>query len=156
MKNKRFRKSKENELEIVYKICEDIKKDYPFWDEEYPVFNNFLESYEEGGLFVLEINNKIVGSISVETSIYNQNYVTLSRFMIDRNERRKGYGRYIFNEIEKVMKKQGFEGIDLLVRYNHPFGLKMYESFGYQNLGKVETEWCDNINEYYLLFVKKI
>lgn len=156
MKNMIFRKAKESELETVYKMCEDIKIDYPFWDEYYPIFDNFLESYQEGGLYVAETDKEIVGSISVEVSEYNANSVTLSRFMVRPDKRRNGIGRFIFLKIEEIMKKQGFEYIDLLVRFDHPFALKMYESFGYQNLGKVETEWCDNVNEYYLLYTKKI
>ena len=43
----KFRLAKESEIKIVMEMCEEIKKTYPFWDEEYPILENFIESFEE-------------------------------------------------------------------------------------------------------------
>ena len=61
MNDVKFRKAKDCEIKKIYELCEEIKKDYPLWDDEYPVFDNFLESYEEDGLYVLCINSEIIG-----------------------------------------------------------------------------------------------
>ena len=156
MNDVKFRKAKECEIKKIYELCEEIKKDYPLWDDEYPVFDNFLESYEEDGLYVLCINSEIIGSISLETSSWRADSISISRFMVKEEYRRHGYGRLMFSKIENVIRERGFEYADLFTRNDHPFAIKMYEKLGYQNLGKFDTKWCDNITEYYYLFVKKL
>ena len=96
----KFRKAKEFEINIVMEMCEEIKKTYPLWDSEYPIIENFIESYEEGGLYVLEVDGIIVGSICLEAGISDSECLSLSRFMVKPSERKKGYGRLIFESIE--------------------------------------------------------
>ncbi len=151
----KLRKALEMEIDTVYKMCEDVKKTYPLWDEGYPIYDNFYESFEEGGLYVLDCGGEIVGSICLETGITNDNYLSLSRFMVKESERHKGYGKFIFQEMEKVVLKRGYEGIEFMVHKDHPFAFKMYESFGYKNMGKIPTPWDDGEIIYYL-FSKKL
>jgi len=147
----KFRKAKEFEINIVMEMCEEIKKTYPLWDSEYPIIENFIESYEEGGLYVLEVDGIIVGSICLEAGISDSECLSLSRFMVKPSERKKGYGRLIFESIEKEVLKRGYKMIDFLVHIDHPFAFKMYESFGYTDKGIFETPWDEGIPHYHLL-----
>lgn len=156
MKKIKFRRAKEEEIEKVYLLCEEIKKDYPLWDEYYPVFDNFLESYEEDGLFVLCLDEEIIGSVSLETSSWQSNSISISRLMVKNKYRMKGYSKVLLSKVETIIKDRGFEYADLFVRFDHPFAVEMYEKAGYKNLGKFDTEWCDNITEYYYLLVKEM
>lgn len=147
----KFRKAKENEINIVLQMCEKIKETYPFWDSEYPVYENFFESFEEGGLYVLEVNNEIVGSICLEIGISSDECLSLSRFMVKPTERKKGYGKFIFESVEKEVIKRGYKKIDFLVHKDHPFAFNMYKSFGYNDQGPYKTEWDGDIPTYHLL-----
>ena len=151
-----FRKALKSEINIVLDICNEIKKTYPFWDDEYPIYDNFLESFEEDGLYVLEVNNEIVGSISFEYgTLESKDAMTLSRFMVKIGHRNKGYGKVIFEELEKEILNRNIKKIEFLVHKDHPFAFKMYQNFGYQDQGIYETEWDDG-DPHYHLFTKTL
>lgn len=147
----KFRLAKESEIKIVMEMCEEIKKTYPFWDEEYPILENFIESFEEGGLYVLVEDDLIVGSICLEIGVSSNECLSLSRFMVRVGNRKKGYGRYIFSSVEQEVLKRGYKKIDFLVHKDHPFAFEMYKKFGYHDQGLFKTEWDGDTPHYHLL-----
>ena len=151
-----FRRALKEEINIIVDMCEEIKKTYPFWDEEYPIYENFLESFEEDGLYVLEVDKEIVGSISFEYgTLKSKDAMTLSRFMVKVGNRNKGYGKFIFESLEKEIIEKNIFKIEFLVHKDHPFAFKMYQSFGYQDQGLYATEWDEGFPHYHL-FTKKL
>lgn len=152
----KFRLVKEKELNLVIEMCEEIKKTYPLWDDEYPTFEDFYESFEEGGLYVLDVDGKIVGSICLGIGISDNKYLSLCRFMVSPDERKKGYGKIIFDSVEKEVLKRGYQDIDFLVHKDHPFGFVMYKNFGYTDMGPYRMPWDDGEEISYNLFVKKL
>lgn len=145
-----FRLASFNEIKEVVEICEKIKETYPFWDEEYPIIDNFIESFNEHGLYVLIDDSLIVGSICVEDGVSSSDCKSLSRFMVRVDKRKQGYGKTIFESVEKEIKKQGFTKIDFLVHKDHPFAFKMYQKFGYADCGLFATAWDDGKPHYHL------
>ena len=146
----KLRLANEKEIIVIYNMCELIKNNYPFWDEEYPIYDNFLESYNDDGLYVLQVERDIVGSICLEKGITNKYSLSLSRFMIHPNYRRKGYGKIIFELIEHEVIKKGYNNIEFFVHKDHPFAFDMYKGFGYTDKGLYKTEWDEDFPTYHL------
>ena len=148
-----LRLAKENEVNLVNSLCNDVKKYYHLWDDEYPNYEMFLEDFNDKMLYVLTLDDKIIGSISIEESPKGIDHISLSRFFIVKEYQRKGYGRFVFQEIERQLKGR-YDYLDLFVNTLHPFALKMYQSFGFTDLGESEVEW-ETIYKYHYL-VKNI
>ncbi|HRT69211.1 MAG TPA: GNAT family N-acetyltransferase [Bacilli bacterium] len=151
-----FRRAQEKDLKEIVELCEFVKKTYPLWNEYYPIYDNFLEDYQNNLLFVLEVSGKIIGSIGAEKSNWHENTLTLHLFMIHPEYRNQGYGTKLFQNTEKLLAKEGETQIDLLVRNDNVKAMKMYRTLGYQNLGPVKTPWETEDGKFYFLFVKRI
>lgn len=147
------RKATQDEIKLVNNLCNEVKTYYALWDKDYPVIDNFIESFEGDGLFVITLDGKIIGSLSTEESPFSNEFISLTRFFILKDYQRKGYGSKLFSEVEKELSKK-YEYTELLVNSLHPFGFKMYEKFGYSNLGKVDINF--GTSNIYYRFIKKI
>lgn len=73
-------------------------------------------------VYVLEDNNKIIGysfcyvmEIKDHPLILNQKIFFIDDYCVARREKRKGYGRAMFEELEKLAKAQGCTSIELNV-----------------------------------------
>ena len=145
------RLAKLDEVKTIVELCEEVKKTYSLWDEEYPTLEFFMDSLNGPGLYVLLLDGKIIGSISLEESI-EEGCISLSRFFIVPRYQKNGYGKYLIMEvIEKLRGK--YDSVDLFVDSRHPFALKMYQSFGFKDLGEWSVEWItDDI--YHRLILK--
>ncbi len=150
-----FRRAQEKDITKIVELCEIVKKTYPLWNEYYPVYDNFYEDIQNNYLFVLEIEGEIVGSIGAEKSDWHENTLTLHMFMIHPDKREQGLGTKLFQEVEKLLVKENWNQLDLLVRNDNLKAMKMYLTLGYQNLGRVETPWDFEKDKYYILFIKK-
>lgn len=146
----KFRKAKEIEIEEIFSIVKEIKKTSKVWDEEYPLIENFIESFDEGGLYVLVNDSDIIGSICVYKSETTMDCVGLARFLVNPKYQRQGYGRMIFEKIEAILKKE-YKYIELYVDEVHPYAFLMYEKFGYTDLGERKTPWKEENKYHYLI-----
>lgn len=149
----KLKKASLEELDIINSLCEEAKKDYKLWDSEYPTYEDFLSCFEDVGVYILVDDSEIIGSISAEASDAGDNYVSLSKFFIVKKYKRHGYGRLLFKLIEEEFKNK-YEYIDFYVDERHPFAFKMYESFGYTDLGRSSVSW--ESDHYYHRFIKRI
>lgn len=150
-----FRRAQEKDLKEIIELCELVKLTYPLWNEYYPVYDNFLEDYQNNHLFILEVAGKIIGSIGAEKSDWHENTLTLHMFMIHPQYRNQGYGTKLFQSTENLLAKEGETQVDLLVRNDNTKAIKMYLRLGYQNLGAVKTPWEMEDGKFYYLFIKK-
>ncbi len=150
-----FRRAQEKDLKEIIELCELVKLTYPLWNEYYPVYDNFLEDYQNNHLFILEVAGKIIGSIGAEKSDWHENTLTLHMFMIHPQYRNQGYGTKLFQSAENLLAKEGETQVDLLVRNDNTKAIKMYLRLGYQNLGAVKTPWEMEDGKFYYLFIKK-
>lgn len=151
-----LRRAQEKDLVKIVKLCELVKKTYPLWNEYYPIYDNFFEDYQKNLLFILEIGEKIIGSIGAEKSDWHENTLTLHMFMVHPDYRNQGYGAFIFQEVEKILVNEGWKRLDLLVRNDNFKAIKMYNKFHYQNSGAIKTPWDFEEGKFYFLFVKEI
>ena len=149
-----LRRAMFHELDEIVDLCELVKKTYSFWDRDYPVYENFFDDYKKDLLFVFLVDNKIIGAIGAEKSEWTDEGITLHMFMVHPDYRQKGYGKKIFLGVEDILVSLGYKKIDLLVRKDHPFAMKMYENLGYTNWGRVKTPWEVGNDIFYLLYRK--
>ena len=88
---------------------------------------------------VAKANGDIVGFIIVQVEIEND---TLFGHIITVNVapsyRRKGIARKLLEEIEDIFKQKGISECHLEVREDNNAALKLYQSLGYQKIGKLE------------------
>ena len=147
------RLAKESEIKLINDLCNEVKNYYSLWDDEYPVIDNFIESFEGDGLFVIELDGKIIGSLSTEESLISNDCISLSRFFILKDYQKKGYGKILMSYVEKELSNK-YDYTELLVNTLHPFAFKMYKDYGYTDLGETDINFgTDNL---YHRLVKKI
>jgi len=141
------------DLDIVKKIAEACAIDmanYSIfqWNEEYPSKEVFQDDIEVGALYVLEINNKIVGCImlsDVKDDVYkdvkwltkDSKNLYIHRLAVDPSYQKKGNGRRLMDFAESFAMKNNFASIRLdTFSLNHRNN-KFYKSRGYAQLGDV-------------------
>jgi len=141
------------DLDIVKKIAEACAIDmanYSIfqWNEEYPSKEVFQDDIEVGALYVLEINNKIVGCImlsDVKDDVYkdvkwltkDSKNLYIHRLAVDPSYQKKGNGRRLMDFAESFAIENNFASIRLdTFSLNHRNN-KFYKSRGYAQLGDV-------------------
>jgi len=141
------------DLDIVKKIAEACAIDmanYSIfqWNEEYPSRELFQHDIEVGALYVLEINNKIVGCImlsDVKDDVYkdvkwltkDSKNLYIHRLAVDPSYQKKGNGRRLMDFAESFAIENNFASIRLdTFSLNHRNN-KFYKSRGYAKLGDV-------------------
>lgn len=158
-----IRLAKAEDIDQVYEICLSIKEIYKknnidLWNDEYPLKEDFVEDLLNNGLYVHEINNEIVGSVSVinkliETDDIEDKVACTSKIMVKPSMQDQGIGTKIIIELSNILKKD-YQEIKFLVSKNNSKAIQLYLRLGAVNCGFVSTPWCED-NTYYL-FRKKI
>lgn len=144
-----------NDINEILELCELVKKTFPLWNSQYPSVDNFIEDLNSNSLFIYTVDGKIVSVIGAEDSEFDNEALSLHMFMTHPDYRKKGYGRKVFVKAEEELFKR-VNTIDLLVRNDHPFSLKLYEKWGYENKGKVEVPWEVEKDKFYIYLKKSI
>ena len=96
-------------------------------------FENLIED-EEIIAILAEKNFKIVGccfvSLSNHCVMVQMKTACLDQLVVDKNYRRKGIGRELFQKAQKRAKKLGAQRIDLTVWSHNEPAVRAYESYG--------------------------
>ena len=115
------------------------------WNEHYPSAAAFERDIERDELYVLEIAEKVVGTIvisalmddeyvSVTWLTTNANSVYIHRLSIDPNQQGKGYAQQLMDFAENQAKENGFDSIRLDTFSQNKRNQRFYEKRGYQRL----------------------
>jgi ribosomal-protein-alanine N-acetyltransferase len=91
-------------------------------------------------ILVSRVKGEIVGFIIGKTYI-DEKPATGQILTIDvsPNQRRKGIGERLLQEIEKTFKDRGVKMCDLEARENNIVALSLYHKFGYKRVGRLEN-----------------
>ncbi|MCG8569639.1 MAG: GNAT family N-acetyltransferase [Spirochaetes bacterium] len=118
---------KKNLLEINSKDydTEVIKKLYKYFTP-----NRILQMSYKRELYVAVIDNKIVGTISLEKD-------TIFNVFVLIEYHRKGIGRILVNHIEEIAKKKEVQKIKITTSKT---GYKFFKALGYRRLRMVQTQ----------------
>ena len=118
------------------------------WNDDYPNKNAFENDVARKELFVLEKNNRIIGSIVISTFMdedyesiqwltENMDNVYIHRLAIHPNEQGKGFAQKLMDFAETRSRERKMQSIRLDTFSQNHRNQKFYELRGYQRLGNV-------------------
>ena len=128
--------------------CEMIKMGIFQWNEEYPSLEAFEIDISRKELFVLELQDMIIGCIaitplmdeeyiSVEWLTPNENNIYIHRLAIDPEYQGKGYARKLMTFAENYARENKYISVRLDTFSQNNRNQTFYEKRGYQKLGDV-------------------
>lgn len=103
----------------------------------------FLSNYNSIGLVAKEngeIVGFIIGTLRVERNLASGHVLTID---VLPSSRRRGIGRKLLEELERVFKGKGVRFCYLEVREGNSVAISLYEKAGYQRLGRLERYYGD-------------
>lgn len=148
-----LRPAEKCDLDAVMQIYETAKHyDGCVWDEEYPNREIMLSDYENGGLYVYTLDNRIIGTISVIIDsdleafncwkVQNGSQISFARIAIAEDFLNKGYGRRMVEELLKILNEKGYDSVQILVSPKNIAAMKIYKrlNFEFYRIEKVHGE----------------
>jgi ribosomal protein S18 acetylase RimI-like enzyme len=118
------------------------------WNEHYPNPEAFINDVERKELFVLEINNKVAGTIVISTLMdeeyfpiewltKNENNIYIHRLAIHPERQGKGYAQLLMDFAEKFAIDNNYSSIRLDTFSQNKRNQKFYELRGYKRLDDI-------------------
>lgn len=118
------------------------------WNEIYPSENTFLKDLERHELYVLEHQNKIIGSITISSLMdkeyipiqwltNNINNVYIHRLAVHPNQQGHGYAQKLMTFAEKLALKNNNISLRLDTFSQNQRNQNFYEMRGYKRLGEI-------------------
>ncbi|MEX0274871.1 MAG: GNAT family N-acetyltransferase [Flavobacteriaceae bacterium] len=118
------------------------------WNEHYPSIHVFGKDIERGELWVLGMDDKIVGTIVISTFMDeeyrsvqwltpNQNNIYIHRLAIHPAYQKQGKATKLMDFAEKKSRDTGFASIRLDTFSQNPGNNRFYLNRGYQPLGDI-------------------
>ena len=125
-----------------------ISKNIYQWNEFYPNKNAFLKDVERHELYVLELNNELIGCVCVSTFMDEEyeticwlsetkNNIYIHRLAIHPNHQSKGYAQKLMSFAEDFAKKNHFISVRLDTFSKNKRNVQFYEHRGYKRLGNI-------------------
>ncbi len=134
-------------LILITKACTNnlIDKNIYQWNAFYPNKEAFIKDLERNELYVLEIENTIIGCITISTfmdEVYkpvswltkNDNNIYIHRLAIHPKHQRQGYAQKLMQFAEDSALKNNFTSIRLDTFSQNKRNLQFYKHRGYKQL----------------------
>ena len=170
-----FRLARQQEIESVVSLYNKTKNDllkknllqWGNWGEGYPDREFVKKSVSKKELFVLTLNEKIIGTVglnqiqSVEWKNipWNgriKNSLIIHAMIIDPTQQGNGYGSKLLESCENYAKNQGLKYIRLDAFTKNKISNKLYITRDYKNLGIVIFKFKPENNQEYYCYEKKL
>ena len=145
-----IRRAKISEIPQIIAICKAcaahmISNGIYQWNDDYPSVLAFKKDIERDELYVLEIDEKIIGTIVISTLIDDEyipvewliqgsNSVYIHRLSIDPELQGHGYAQQLMDFAENHAKENGFVSVRLDTFSQNTRNQQFYEKRGYQRL----------------------
>lgn len=151
-------------IEEIKDLYDDIRNTtYTLWDNNYPDEELIRWDIERKGLWGLFDGKKLVGItfIGKRCEDGEEGYTwkdtfkkrgTFARIGVHHSYQHQGLGTRLVDFTLKELKKQGFDGVRILVGTQNTNAIKLYSKFGFYNCGKT-TKYG---HEYYLFELRLI
>ncbi|TGV03491.1 GNAT family N-acetyltransferase [Flavivirga rizhaonensis] len=125
-----------------------IRKNIYQWNEHYPNKQAFIKDIDRNELYVLEIENSIIGCVTISTFMdkeyipilwltENTNNIYIHRLAIHPTHQGKGYAQELMTFAETFAKKSGCVSVRLDTFSQNQRNQKFYEHRGYKRLGNI-------------------
>jgi len=170
-----FRLAKQQEIESIVFLYNRTKKDllknnilqWGTWGDGYPNRDFVKNSIGKKELFVLTLNEKIIGTVglnqkqSIEWKSIPWNgriekSLIIHAMIIDPTKQGNGYGSKLLEFCEKHSKNQGLEFVRLDAFAKNNISNKLYITRDYKNLGTVIFKFKPENNQEYYCYEKKL
>lgn len=132
---------------VITKACAHymMNKGIYQWNEDYPSAEAFEKDVERNELFVLVLDEEIIGTVVVSTQMDdeyrpvqwltpNSNNVYIHRLSVDPKFQGKGYAQKLMGFAENLARKAGFISVRLDTFSQNKRNQMFYETRGYQRL----------------------
>ena len=118
------------------------------WNEFYPNAEAFRKDIKRSECYVLEIENNIIGCITVTTLMdeeyipvewltANKNNIYIHRLAVHPKHQGKGYAQELIQFAEQYAKENKYQSIRLDTFSQNKRNVKFYELLGYKKLGDI-------------------
>lgn len=107
----------------------------PNYETQKSGLEKILHNPAIGEILVLQIDNKIIGMVSLLYSISTAlggKVAIFEDMIIDKNYRNKGFGKQLLQEAINFSLKRGCLRITLLTDFNNDIAIHFYEGFGFK------------------------
>lgn len=148
-----IRKGTLNDINTIMLLCSAcakvmILKDIFQWNEHYPNTKAFTADIERNELYVLEVNNNIVGTIVISTLMdkeyipvkwlaKTQNNIYIHRLAIHPKHQGQGLAQQLMNFAEGYAIENNYDSIRLDTFSQNKRNQKFYELRGYKRLDNI-------------------
>jgi ribosomal protein S18 acetylase RimI-like enzyme len=140
----------------------DVKK-INMWNTEYP-FCEFEKDIKNQNMYVIENDNKIIGSFALTTfddpeyhvinwTSNDKKWFYINRLVIHPNEQGKGYAKKAMQFIDDYAIKNNYEVIRLTVHKDNKYAIGLYEKFGFI---KIENSYWIIGEKVFIGYEKKV
>lgn len=154
----RLRKSRENDLKYIIEIINEAKEflkesKIDQWQQGYPNEEVILRDIENKHSYVLEDNNKIIGTVALAFDkektydliydgkwISNNEYAVIHRIAASKKCNIKGIGTEIIKNIEKICIDKGIENIKIDTHEKNLVMQKLLEKNNFKYCGVIYLE----------------
>ena len=123
---------------------EDFLESISF-DKRYKLWERILNSSGEELVYVLEVENKVIGFLSAgpaREKNFNYDAEIYALYLLKKYQN-KGYGKKLLKESFKHIKKEGYESIYLWVLKANP-SVEFYKKMGGKKVKDSKIEIADN------------
>ncbi|WP_044339197.1 GNAT family N-acetyltransferase [Rossellomorea aquimaris] len=116
------------------------------WNDQYPSRDYFKEEMNDGNLYVLMVNDKVAGSVTLndwqspewsEIPWKLANEWVIHALFLDPLQQGNGLGKVFIEKCEELAREKGFESIRLDAYSRNTGANSLYEKMGYEYRGSV-------------------
>ena len=118
------------------------------WNEHYPNIETFEKDVLSQNLYVLEIENKLIGCLVISNKMDefysnvkwltpNKNNLYLHRLAVDPDYQKLGYAKQLMSFSFEFAKANNFKSIRLDTFSGNPFNNVFYSNLGFEKLGEI-------------------
>lgn len=141
-----FRLANESELDNIIKLYSSaVGNDYCTWNNEYPTMLEARDDFDNRSLYVLTIEDQIIGAISIvpinelddfEGWNIKDNVREIARVVMASDFQGLGLGKLMVANVLTVLEKNGYKACHLSVALENKPAYKLYLSLGFVNRGE--------------------
>jgi ribosomal protein S18 acetylase RimI-like enzyme len=160
------------EIDRLYNTCkQDLLKKHIYqwgdWGNNYPGTDFLKKSIQAGELYIMQINNELVGAVVLnEKQSPEWNGIAWSEpagkslvihaLVIDPKHQNKGFGKKLLLHCEAHARRHNYNSIRLDAFKKNDISNRMYQKYGYKNMGVVLFDSKPEDNKEYYCYEKSL
>lgn len=143
-----IRKLRKNEIDQIMSLYSDIKTNSKtFWEDDYPNEEIVFFDIERNGLYGGFVNGKLVAICFAGQRVEEneedftwkrpfKKRASFARIGVSPSCQRMGLATEMLNRVFDDLRKEGFDGVRILVERSNEKAKNLYKKFGFENVGE--------------------